>query len=126
MNDRLNLVKFFKQYPTEVKAERYFINLRWGKKICCPSCGSESITEKKNRLPMPYRCKRCRKHFSVRTNTILSESKISLQKWLLAIYIMTNNTKGISSIRLAEYLKTTQKTAWLLGQKIRKTWLQDS
>jgi len=122
MSDKLNLIEFSKKYPDEAKSEQYFINLRWGNYICCPFCDSKNITEKKNRLPMLYRCKDCRKHFSVRTGTVLSESKIPLQKWLLAIYIMTNSTKGVSSIQMAEYLDITQKTAWFLGHRIRKTW----
>ena len=126
MKSNLRLIKFFKQFPNELKAEQYFIKLRWGNKVICPFCGSVHIVEKKNRLPMPYRCKDCRKHFSVRTGTILTESKISLQKWLLAIYILTNSHKGISSVQLAEQLGVTQKTAWFLGHRIRETLMQGS
>ena len=126
MKNKLSLINFFKQFPTENKAEQYFIKLRWGRRIVCPFCGSKHVAEKKSRKPMPYRCKDCRKHFSVRTGTVLTESKISLQKWLLAIYIMTNSHKGISSIQLAEQLGTTQKTAWFLGHRIRETWMQGS
>ena len=63
MKSELNLVKFYKQFSTEDKAEQYFMKLRWGNNIVCPFCGSVNVTEKKNRLPMPYRCKECRKHF---------------------------------------------------------------
>jgi transposase-like protein len=57
--------------------------------------------------------------------TILNESKLPLQKWLLAIYILVNSKKGISSIQLAEQLGCTQKTAWFLAPRIRETWLMD-
>lgn len=120
MTNELNLTKFFKRFPSEKEAEEYFIRLRWETDILCPFCGSSHIVKKKNRLPMPYRCKECRNHFSVRTGTVLAESKISLQKWLLATYIMTNSPKGMSSVRLSKYLDVTQKTAWLLGQKLEK------
>jgi transposase-like protein len=74
---------------------------------------------------MPYRCRDCRKHFSIRVGTVLSESKLPLQKWLLAIHILTNSKKDISSIYLAKYLETTQKTACFLVHRIRETWLQE-
>jgi transposase-like protein len=73
---------------------------------------------------MPYRCQDCRKHFSIRTNTILAESKIPLQKWFFAIYLMTTARKGISSIQLAKELGVTQKTAWFLEHRIREAYEQ--
>jgi transposase-like protein len=71
---------------------------------------------------MPYRCKNCRKHFSVRTGTVLEESRLALQKWLMAIYIMTTAGKGISSIQMARELGITQKSAWSLAHRIRESW----
>jgi transposase-like protein len=73
---------------------------------------------------MPYRCKDCRKHFSVRTGTVLAESRLALHKWLMAIYMMTTARKGIPSTQLAKQLGVTQKTAWFLAQRIRETWMQ--
>ena len=46
---------------------------------------------------MPYRRRDCRKHFSVRTGTVLAESKLPVRKWLMATYLMTSARKGISS-----------------------------
>ena len=104
-----SLIKFFQQFPTEEKSAEYFEKLRWGEVVVCPYCGSVHISRTKL---MPYRCRDCRKHFSVRTGTALAESRLPLQKWLLAIYILTNAKKGISSVQLAEYLDITQKSAW--------------
>jgi transposase-like protein len=72
---------------------------------------------------MAYRCKDCRKHFSVRTGTVLAESRLPLQKWLLAIFMLTSARKGIPSTQMARELGVTQKTAWFLAQRIRETWL---
>ena len=116
--EKFSVIDFFQKYPNEEAAEKYFEELRWGGKIVCPHCGSEHIAECKK--PMPFRCKSCRKHFSVRTGTMLAESRLPLQKWLLAIYILTNSKKGVSSLQLAEYLKCTQKTAWFLAHRIRE------
>ena len=123
MNDNFSLIDFFKQYPDEKAATEYFERLRWSDGIVCPHCGSIHISKSKG--PMPYRCKTCRKHFSVRVGTILNNSKLSLQKWLLAIYILVNSKKGISSTKMAEYLGCTQKTAWFLAHRIREAWLSD-
>lgn len=119
----MNIYDFFKKFPDENSARQYFEEKRWGNVKVCPHCGSASIAECKNYIPMPYRCKVCRKHFSVRTGTILEESRLPLQKWLLAMYMLTSARKGISSIQMAKELGVTQKTAWFLAQRIREAWL---
>ena len=124
MTERYSLVDFFKEYPDEESAVKFFESLRWADGVKCPYCGSDNIADCK--VPMPHRCRDCRKHFSVRVGTILNESKLTLQKWLLAIYILVNSKKGVSSIQLAEMLDCTQKTAWFLAHRIRETWLADS
>ena len=91
----ISLYALFKRFPNEEAARLHFEAGRWnthGK--FCPHCGSYSVTEVKNHKPMPYRCKDCRKHFSVRTGTILQESRLPLLKWLMAIYMMTTARKG--------------------------------
>ena len=54
-----------------------------------------------------------------RTNTLFDNTKIELRKWFLAIYIVTSHKKGISSMQLAKDIDVTQKTAWLMLQRIR-------
>lgn len=124
MCDDLSLIDFFQKYPDEISATKYFEKLRWKDGIICPNCGSVHITNCKGQ--MPYRCKECRKYFSVRVGTIMNKSKLPLQKWLLAIYILANAKKGICSIKMAEYLGCTQKTAWFLCHRIREAWFSDN
>lgn len=121
----LSVYEFFAKFPNEETARNHFENQRWRNGVECSHCNSKNIQECKDHKPMAYRCRDCRKHFSVRTNTILSESKLPLQKWLLAMYILTTSKKGISSIQLAKHLGCTQKTAWFLAHRIRKTWEQN-
>lgn len=116
-----SLYEFFKQFPSEESARTYFETKRWGDTPVCAHCGSINAAECKNHKPMPYRCRDCRKHFSVRTGTVLAESKIELQKWLMAIYMMTTARKGIPSTQMARELGITQKSAWFLAQRIRET-----
>lgn len=118
--ETFSIFQFMKMFPTETAAESYFENKRWGAEISCPHCGSYSTSNVKNRNPMPHRCRDCRKHFSVRIGTVLAESKISLQKWLMAIYMLHTSRKGVSSIQMAKELGITQKSAWFLNHRIRE------
>ena len=121
--ETVSLYQFFQRFPDEEAARKYFERNRWTDEISCPHCGSLSVAEVKNHKPMPYRCRDCRKHFSVRTGTVLAESRLPLHKWLMAIYMMTTARKGIPSTQMARELGITQKSAWFLAQRIRETWL---
>ena len=121
--EKISFYKFFQRFPDEEAARKFFENKIWGRTgRYCPHCGSTRTVETKNHKPMPYRCKDCRKHFSVRTKTILEESRIPLHKWLLAIFLLSTNLKGVSSYKLARDLDVTQKTAWFLAHRIRKVY----
>jgi len=124
--EMISLYGFLQQIPNEEAARLFFEKKRWGGEASCPHCGSVSTTECKDHKPMAYRCRDCRKHFSVRTGTVLQESRLPLQKWLMAIYMMTNARKGIPSTQMAKELGITQKSAWFLAQRIREAWMGGS
>lgn len=124
--ETISLYEFFAKFPNEESARLYFEDKRWSVTKCCPHCGSLSVSECKDHKPMAYRCKDCRKHFSVRTGTMLEESRLPLQKWLMAIYMMTTARKGIPSTQMAKELGITQKSAWFLAQRIRESWFAKS
>ncbi len=121
--ETISLYEFFKQFPNEEAARLYFESKRWKGTVSCGHCGSCDIAECKDHKPMAYRCRDCRQHFSVRTGTVLAESRLPLQKWLMAIYMMTTARKGIPSTQMARELGITQKSAWFLAQRIRETWM---
>jgi len=73
-----------------------------------------------------FECYGCRKQFGIRVGTIFHDSKISLHKWFVAIFICTAHKRGISSHQLARDLKVTQKTAWFLLHRIREVFKHDS
>jgi transposase-like protein len=124
--ETISLYQFFQRFPNEEAARQYFEGNRWNGEVNCPHCGSVSVAEVKDQKPMPYRCRDCRQHFSVRTGTVLAESRLPLHKWLMAIYMMTTARKGIPSTQMARELGVTQKSAWFLAQRIRETWLAGS
>ncbi len=126
--DKVSLYEFFKMFPDEGLARKCFEEQKWGKDgkdRYCSHCGSFNTIEIKHPT-MPYRCRDCRKYFSVRTNTVLAKSKISLHKWLMAIYLLNTNLKGISSLKLSSDVEVTQKTAWFLGHRIRESFDEQS
>ena len=121
--EKISFYKFFKRFPDEASAEKFFAERRWGKdgkKRFCPHCGSVRTVTIDHK--MPYRCKDCRKFFSVRTKSVLAESNVPLHKWLMAMYLMHTNLKGVSSMKLSRDLDITQKTAWFLAHRIRKAF----
>ena len=123
MKGHMSFVEFSEKFPDEATARAFYEELRWPDGRYCPHCGvvGESSAVK-NDKPMPYWCKACRKYFSVRTKSVLAESKLPLRIWLLATYLITTSRKGISSVQLAKQLGITQKSAWFLGQRIRKAY----
>ena len=121
--ETISLFNFFKMFPDEEAARIYFEKRRWFNGRYCPHCGSVDTVEVKDHKPMPYRCKDCRKHFSVRTDSVLEETRLPLQKWLMATYMMTTARKGIPSTQMARELGITQKSAWFLAQRIREGFL---
>ena len=116
----LTVIELFRIFPDDTAAERWFEEQRWPQGRFCPDCGSTNTVAVKNRKPMPYRCRDCRGHFSVRKGTVMQSSKIGLQKWVVAIYMMTTGLKGTSSMKLYREVGIRQATAWFLMQRIRE------
>ena len=102
--------------------ERWFVEQRWPDGVRCPSCESDDIQHRTTRKPQPFRCNACRFDFSVKTWTLMHSSPLPLKTWGLALYILTTNIKGTSSMKLHRDLGVTQRTAWHLAHRIRKAW----
>ena len=118
----LTLIELTRMFPDDAAAERWFVKTRWPEGIHCPCCGSLNIQERETRKPQPYRCRDCRKDFSVKLGTLMEGSKLGFQTWAMAIYLMMTGLKGTSSMKLHRDLGITQKTAWHLAHRIRETW----
>ena len=123
--EKIGLFEFSQMFPDEEAAEKFFENERWGESgRYCPRCGSFRTVERKKRKPLPYRCKDCRKDFSIRTGSVMRRSHVSLDKWLLAMYLLSTSLEGISSRELASDLGIKQDAACLLAHKIRSAMEQ--
>ena len=96
----LSLPDIIKLFPDEKAAEAWFAQCRWPHGPQCPRCGSWRIQSGTAHKTMPYRCRECRRWFSVRTKTVMAESKLGYQVWILAIYLLTTGIKGTSSMKL--------------------------
>ena len=110
-------------FPDEETAEQWFIKVRWPNGIHCPRCGVDEYQEETTHPTMPYRCRVCKKFFSVRFGTIMQGSNLSYRKWALATYLLMTNLKGVSSVKLHRDLKISQKSAWYLAHRIREAWI---
>ncbi len=114
----LDLVQMF---PDDATAEAWFEKVRWSDKVRCAYCDSHAISKncgKSNNNP--YRCKDCRRFFSVKIGTVMQSTKLGYQKWVFGLYLLSTSLKGASSMKLHRDLGITQKTAWLLAHKLRE------
>ena len=121
----LTVAKLLKDYPTDKDAEAFFVEARWPDGIACPHCGDMDIQQGTTHPRMPYRCRGCKKFFSVKTGTMMEGSNIGYQAWMIAVYCLTTNLKGISSMKLHRELGITQKSAWYMLHRIRESWADD-
>ena len=113
-----SLLDLQKRFPDERSCREYLAYSRWGDLPICVHCG---YTEKVYRINdgKLYKCAKCRKQFTVRVGTIFEDSALPLQKWFMAIYLLTAHKKGISSVQLGKDIGVTQKTAWFMLHRIR-------
>lgn len=120
----LSLTDITRMFPDDATAEQWFIGLRWPDGIACPYCGSMNILSGAKHKAMPYRCRErevCGKRFSIKTRTAMEGSKLGFQIWAIAMYLVSTNLKGVSSMKLHRDLSITQKSAWHLAHRIRKS-----
>ena len=126
LRDFDSLFELLDHFNTETKCIDYLAKLRWNNEVGCPYCSHDNcyVLNVKNR-PKRWKCAKCRKQFSVTVGTIFEESKISLKKWFVAIYLNSAHKKGISSYQLSRDIKVSQKSSWFMLQRIREIYKPD-
>lgn len=121
----ISLVEAVQKFGDKKEAEKWFESQRWPNGVVCPVCDSSNIHKRENPQPAPYRCRDCRKDFSVRAGALMHGANLSLDKWALALYLVATNIKGISSMKPRRDLGISQKSAWHLLHRIREMWNTD-
>lgn len=111
-------------YTDPNKAREHLEALHWPEGPVCPHCGNTDQArikkmQGKSHRPGVYQCNECRKPFSVTVGTVFEDSKIALNKWVLATHLMASSKKGISAHQLHRMLGVTYKTAWFMAHRIR-------
>jgi transposase-like protein len=115
------LLDLFAYFKDDQICREYLAQIRWAGKVQCPyeDCLHDKCFTFSNGIN--YKCSKCERRFTVKVGTIFHDSKISLQKWYAAIYLITSHKKGISSHQLAKDIGITQKTAWYVLHRVRFT-----
>jgi len=119
---KISLKQLFDMFPDDQAARKWFEDTRWKNGRFCPNCGSVETIHIPKEKPLPYYCRVCRRHFSVKSGTVMHRSKVSLRDWAIGIYLLSTSLKGVSSMKLYNDLEYTQKTTWQLAHKIREGW----
>jgi len=111
-------------YHDDDAARAHLESLLWPQGPVCPRCGvmEDRITKLQGASTRPgvYKCKDCRKPFSVTVGTVMERSHVALHKWVLAAHFMAASKKGMSALQLQRMLGTNYETAWFLFHRLRE------
>ncbi|HIP28590.1 MAG TPA: IS1595 family transposase [Sulfurovum sp.] len=111
-----SILELINTFPNEETCILHLEKLRWNGHVVSPFDAYSKVYKCANNR---YRCKETGKYFNVKTSTLFDNTKVKLQKWFIAIWLVTSHKKGISSFQLARDIRVTQKTAWFMLQRIR-------
>jgi len=124
--DELNLIKLAREYSDEDRARELLETLRWPDGAKCPHCGEAEpyklqpkATSKRPGRKGLYKCRKCRKQFTVTVGTIFEDSHIPISTWLQAIFILCSSKKSVSAHQLHRMLGITYKSAWFMAHRLR-------
>jgi transposase-like protein len=112
------LLEAIKYFSNANNSLGFVASIRWPDgKVCCSRCAMDSVTFLTTR--QLWKCRKCKKQFSVKVGTIFEDSPLGLDKWLPAFWMIVNAKNGVSSCEMARSLGVTQKTAWFMLHRIR-------
>lgn len=122
----LSLAQVFRMSDEE--AEARFRALRWpttdGAPVC-PHCGGLDAYEARRRANLRFRCKQCKKDFSITSGTLFASHKLPLKGYLAAIAVFCNEVKGKSALALSRDLGLAYKSAFVLLHKLREAMAEE-
>jgi transposase-like protein len=103
----------------------YIAIRRWPNGVVCPGCGATNVSFNAKRRTWKCGSHHARREFSVKVGTVMEDSPIGLDKWMMATWMVTNCKNGISSYEIGRDLKVTQKSAWFMLHRIRLAMQDD-
>jgi transposase-like protein len=112
-----NLIEATRYFSDEETCVQFVASLRWADGPVCPRCGGKEHSYLTTRRL--WKCKACKKQFSVKVGTIFEDSPIPLDKWLCSIWLIANSKNGVSSYELGRSVGISQKSAWFVLHRIR-------
>src|SRR5688572_15788609 len=112
-----SLAQAIRYFADPDRSLAFVVTLRWPNGVECPRCNADKPFYLRSR--QIWKCRACRKQFSVKVGTIFEDSPLGLDKWLPALWMLANAKNGISSYEVARSLGVTQKTAWFMLSRIR-------
>lgn len=118
----MDLLSVMERFPDQEACIEHLEKIRWPNKPSCPHCGSVGVVRRNEEglgRVGRWHCNDCHASFKVTCGTVFHGTKIALQKWFLAISLMMNAKKDLSSCQLARDLDLNQKTAWYIMVRIR-------
>jgi transposase-like protein len=119
MKEPTTLQEAILYFSDQDKCLRYMAMRRWPDGVVCPTCGRTEPTFLKNQRKWQCKSVHPKRQFSAKTGTIFEDSPLGLEKWLPAMWLVTNCKNGISSYELSRALGVTQKTAWFMLHRMR-------
>jgi len=118
----MNIIEVVTRFPDQESCINYLEGMRWSHIPECPYCKSKQSSKRMG--TQRHQCNNCNSSYSVLVGTIFEDTKLALPKWFLAISLILNAKKGLSSLQLGRDLGVNRKTAWYLQMRIRKA-MQD-
>src|SRR3954467_12065122 len=111
------LLEAIRYFADRDVANDFVASLRWPDGPVCPGCGGVEYSYLTTRRV--WKCKECKRQYSVKVGTVFEDSPLGLDKWLPAVWLVANSKNGISSHELGRALGITQKSAWFMVHRIR-------
>jgi transposase-like protein len=112
-----SLIEAIRYFNDQDVCVQFVAKLRWPDGPVCPTCGGTEHSYLTTRRV--WKCKSCKRQFSVKVGSIFEDSAIPLDKWLAAMWMIANSKNGVSSHEMAQSLGITQKSAWFLLHRVR-------
>lgn len=118
----LSLNEFIQQYGSEEQCFDALFKLRWPEGFICPACGHDKSCRLNTRKLQ--QCNRCHRQTSLTAGTVFEATKLPLTLWFQAIYLITQDKKGVSAMKLHRHLGISYNAAWSMKQKLMQVMME--